>query len=92
MQQVSFSPASQSEKIPGHEVPVNNIVPSTIIYLLIKFSTMLGPSLQLKGLRVNLTFRAYFPLKLRVYKTPKKPKGIKDKITLFLLKLLIKQI
>ena len=33
MQQVSFSPASQSEKIPT-------------IYLSIKFSTTLGPSLQ----------------------------------------------
>ena len=48
--------------------------------------------LGLKGLRVNFTFRAYFPLKLRVIKLLKIPKEIKDKITLILFKLLIIQI
>ena len=48
MQQVSFSPASQSEKIPGHKVPVNCAMYNLLVYQNLNYTVTWTQSLTLR--------------------------------------------
>ena len=49
MQQVSFSPALQSENIPGHKVSVNCAMYNLSVYQILNYAWTQSPTLRLKG-------------------------------------------